>query len=113
MGKKIERINPRAFSLLEKYDYPGNVRELENMIERAVVLSQKSELEMQDFLLNVTDNTGTHAMQNPVFPATYREAKQTILENFERKFFMDALKSARGNISKAAEQIGMHRKNFY
>lgn len=112
-GKKIDRIKPEALSLLEQYSYPGNVRELENMIERAVVLCQKSELDIQDFQFNVTEITGTKSTpESPSF-LSYREAKQIVLENFERKFFTDALTVARGNISKAAERVGMHRKNFY
>lgn len=112
-GKRIEKINPDALFFLKEYTYPGNVRELENMIERAVVLCQKSELDIQDFQFSVADTPRTQPIQEPLPTLSYREAKQVVLENFERKFFMDALTFARGNISKAAEHIGMHRKNFY
>jgi DNA-binding NtrC family response regulator len=112
-GKKIDKISREAVTLLEEYAYPGNVRELENMIERAVVLCQKSELDVQDFQFNVSDSPRVQTIQEPLSALAYREAKQLVLENFERKFFTDALIFARGNISKAAERVGMHRKNFY
>ena len=50
MGKKIQTISKQTMDQLIAYDYPGNIRELENIIERAIIVSQKGKLEIQDWL---------------------------------------------------------------
>ncbi len=50
LGKRIEKIPQRGLDQLSSYDWPGNVRELENVIERAVILSSRSELELDEWL---------------------------------------------------------------
>ena len=51
MNKKILRVNPRAMDLLQQYHWPGNIRELENAVERAMVVSQEPELRERDFTI--------------------------------------------------------------
>ncbi|MDI6782509.1 MAG: sigma-54 dependent transcriptional regulator [bacterium] len=122
-GKKIVKISPEAMRVLMYHPYPGNVRELENLIERAVVLCSRDSLEVNDLYLGAETPFPDRTWE--IAPAglpdedlvksgkTYREAKQAVLAGFERKFFTEALRAAQGNVSKAAEAVGMHRKNFY
>src|SRR6516225_8769657 len=53
MNKKITRVSPSAINLLERYQWPGNIRELENAVERAMVVVQEPELREQDFALRM------------------------------------------------------------
>ncbi|MCX7918951.1 MAG: sigma-54 dependent transcriptional regulator [bacterium] len=122
-GKKISRISPEVIKLLKFHSFPGNVRELENLIERAVVLCQKEQLEPADFYLGAEEMPGRKIASAEVFPSpeqdigiqitNYQEAKRKVLASFERQFFTAALRACHGNISRAAESVGMHRKNFY
>ncbi|MFB3897477.1 MAG: sigma-54-dependent transcriptional regulator [bacterium] len=118
-GKKITRISSAAQRILMTHPFPGNVRELENLIERAVVLCTDSILDIADFQFSTTPSPESKVQdsiqidETHLQSKTYRSAKRTILASFERQFFTEVLKSNQGNVSKAAESVGMHRKNFY
>jgi two-component system response regulator PilR (NtrC family) len=118
-GKKISRISPEAMQILMAHRFPGNVRELENLIERAVVLCANDILGIADFQFSAETSAewkrreSIPAIASPTQSKTYRTVKQNVLAAFEQQFFMDALRSNQGNVSKAAESVGMHRKNFY
>jgi len=96
--QKVARISTAAIDMLAKYHFPGNVRELENVIERAVM---------------VCDGGVIHARH---LPATLQTAEETAtrpastldaaVAAFERDIIDDALKSSRGNIAKAARDLG-------
>jgi two-component system NtrC family response regulator len=112
-GKKVEKISSVAQNMLMRYQFPGNVRELENLIERAVVLCNKNYLDIDDFKFGTDTVTPLSSWETIRLVCTYREAKKNLLAAFERQFFTDALRATQGNVSKAAEAVGMHRKNFY
>jgi formate hydrogenlyase transcriptional activator len=98
MNKQIETIPTDAMTALSRYHWPGNIRELENLIERAVILSQRSELQVP---LAELKSPATEAMQ-PV----------TTLEDAEREHIVRALQAARwviGGPSGAAAKLGMKR----
>ncbi len=61
MGKKVETVPAQAMEMLKGYPWPGNIRELEHVVERAVILSQSSELDLDDWMPNpgVPDDTGS------------------------------------------------------
>ena len=98
-GKHIKRISTPAINLLVSYHWPGNVRELENVIERAVLLSTDDVVHghyLPPSLQSAeSTDTGLHS--------TLSEA----LDNLERELIMDALKSAKGNMAKAARWLGI------
>jgi formate hydrogenlyase transcriptional activator len=95
LGRTVERIDKNSLRLLESYDWPGNIRELENVVERAVILSRHGTLRIEpDFLGNVTrkKNVGEH------------------LRNEEREAIESALRLSRGRISGpdgAAKRLGL------
>ncbi|AEJ61111.1 transcriptional regulator, NifA, Fis Family [Spirochaeta thermophila DSM 6578] len=98
-NKHIHRISTPAINLLMSYHWPGNVRELENCIERAVLLSTDGVIHSYHLppTLQSAESTQTE------FKGTLKEA----LENLERELIIDALKTCRGNMSKAAEMLGI------
>lgn len=118
-GKKIAKISTAAMQILMTHPFPGNIRELENLIERAVVLCTNTVLDIADFQFSTAPTPVSGSLESVPLAETrpqaktYRAAKRNILATFERQFFVDALQTNLGNVSKAAESVGMHRKNFY
>lgn len=96
-------LHPAAIQKLEQYPWPGNIRELRHAIERAVILSERNVLTPGDFLLHPDFH------QSPDF-----NADQTLnLEEMERKLIQKAMTKHQGNISKAADELGLTRAALY
>ena len=99
MQKKIESIPKRAMDALVNASWPGNVRELENFIERAVILTQGSELNVP-----ATELKNTVPVPRTSSVSTFHDA--------ERQAIIDALKAASGRVAGtggAAERLGLKR----
>lgn len=99
-------LSKEALDALIKYNYPGNVRELENIIERAVVLCRGSMLSSND--LPVTVRTKPQEDDNQQVDLTLNEQ----VERLEKKLIYDALNNAEGNQSKAAALLGLTERNL-
>jgi formate hydrogenlyase transcriptional activator len=99
MGKEILPVPPGVIKILMEYDYPGNVRELENIIERAVILARDGVLRKEFLELSAPSKK----------PVT---AKSGTLEDFERQFILRALSETNwriGGASGAAVRLGLKR----
>jgi transcriptional regulator with GAF, ATPase, and Fis domain len=117
IGKDLRGIAPDAMQFLEGYSFPGNVRELVNTIERAVVLTegdiiQKENLELFDTAEPETDFEGYVPTNAEALKEMKRHIRDRSVENVEKAFVMSALKRNNWNISRAAEETGMLRPNF-
>jgi DNA-binding NtrC family response regulator len=104
--RPVRRLTPAAEQALLAYSWPGNVRELRNLIERAVLLAESEDLEPADF-------ETAHTLRSPVESASGRgielpEAGLDI-EEVEKKLVMLALERTRGNQTRAAALLGLHR----
>jgi two-component system NtrC family response regulator len=103
--KPIESVSREAMDQLVKYDYPGNIRELENIVERAVVISRGSTLTVGDLPFGGRkpddDNEETEGGGGAL-----REA----LETLERRMVQKAMEEAGGNQSRAAESLGLSER---
>nr|MDP2192373.1 sigma-54 dependent transcriptional regulator [Rhodoferax sp.] len=105
MGKPVRSISGEALALLKAYDFPGNVRELENIIERGVALCQGDTLEathLPDDLRELTIRT-FRRHDNRVLP----------LEEQERDYIHWVLEEARGNQTLAAQMLGIDRVSLW
>ena len=111
--KRIMSISPEALSALTRYSYPGNVRELENIIERAVIMEKGDTLGKID--LRRTGAAGkfdiSFPMGNDIQP--FRKTKTEIVERFEKEYFTQLLRLYNGNMSKASLHAGINIKNFH
>jgi two-component system response regulator HydG len=115
MNKKIDKISVDALQALQNYTWVGNVRELENIIERAVVLAGGDSITSQDLpakLLSESFYLLDEEGSLDISQFTYQEAKTRALSSFNRAYLGSLLKEAKGNISFASERAGMDRSNF-
>jgi DNA-binding NtrC family response regulator len=106
MDKEKLFITVEALEALKKFPWPGNIRELRNVIERAVVMAPEETIDVGDLPL---DDWAGNIQDDPAEMATsLKEAKY----RFEREFIKKALGANKGNISHTAERIGVPRKNL-
>lgn len=105
LKKDIKEIDSDTLRFLLNYDYPGNIRELKNIVERLVVLSKNGVLKMDNFgALNYSIKE--NKVNRPVTP--YEVAK----EEFEKEYFYNALKQYDFNVTKTADAIGISRRQL-
>lgn len=100
--KELKTIEEATIVKLESYSWPGNVRELQHAVERAVIMAETEVLQPKDFLL-LQD-------QEPVEQVLFEDYN---LEEVEKMVLRKALKKHTGNISKAAEELGLTRASLY
>jgi len=112
LGKHIKMICENVMALLVRYDYPGNVRELENLIERAVTLEKGEVLTLESLPMKLRESTGLGEVEVPIPSPVLKEARKKLLEAFERKFLIERLKANRGNVTAAAREAGIERQSF-
>ena len=101
-GKETKRISTGVQEMLLSYPWPGNIRELENVIERAVILSEDNVIQGDDLPLS---------LQVPVLSST--ENSKTLvakLDTLEYEMIIEALSTQKGNISNAAQKLGLTRR---
>jgi len=106
MDRPVQEITPDAMQRLVEYDYPGNVRELSNFIERGVALAQGEVLDVE----HLPQHLGKLTVR--VFSPELAAAPAT-LEAQEKAHILDALKLAKGNRSEAARMLGIDRVSLW
>lgn len=113
--KAVSGLSQGALGLLMDYHWPGNVRELENAIERAVILETGRVIGPSGLPENIRAEAGLAAemLSDRDDQKRYENARKSALEAFDRRFLADALERAQGNVTKAAEAIGLDRRNLH
>ncbi|HDQ03808.1 MAG TPA: sigma-54-dependent Fis family transcriptional regulator [Deltaproteobacteria bacterium] len=104
--KEIRGFTPRAMEKILAYAWPGNIRELMNAVERAVVLSRSDFVDAEEISLIMEDNISSDA------PEESKEEQNMSLEDMEKKSILDALNTCGGNKSEAARRLGITRKTL-
>jgi len=110
-GKPIRGITPAAQQLLMEFHWPGNVREVENIIERAVALSVGDTLDVADIRLDLSPmkSGGAEAAPSALSAAGTFPPPGVTLEKFEDEIIQEAVRRANGNKSQAARLLGLSR----
>lgn len=123
-NKQIEQIEPEALNSLLHYSYPGNVRELENAIMRAVTLSEEGVLQHQDLPERLRDHTpqdtgveitptlNGEVLSSSQLPAP-APARWPSLEEVEKRYIRKVLEATGGNKRRTAELLGIARRTLY
>jgi len=111
LNKKVKGFSHNAMTLLTTYQYPGNIRELENLIERAVMLARGEEItsDLIEKMLSL------NPIKVPVFPivgTTFKQSREYVLQMFEKQFIEEKLSSHSGNVTSASKSSNMTRQNF-
>ncbi len=115
MGKKITKISSYAIDMLNKYDFPGNIRELENLIERSVALSSTNIILPDSLALSVYKRRWIEGTQNRRFDLDDVEkgvSLDDILSEIERSYFKKAMDVSGGKKHRAAELLGINYTTF-
>jgi two-component system response regulator PilR (NtrC family) len=110
MGKDVSKISSYAIELLKKYDFPGNIRELENLLERSVALSNTNILLPDSLELSIYKKRWIEGVKNRRYDldeVAHGVALDSILVEIERAYLEKGLKVASGNMHKAAELLGI------
>ena len=102
-GRDVQRVSSEALAILKAYEYPGNARELANIIERAVIVATGKKLEAQDL------PGGLSAAVN----AQQRRTKPQSLAQMEAIYISEILAATGGNKTESARILGISRKNLY
>jgi DNA-binding NtrC family response regulator len=112
-GKPAPRLGTAVLARLAAYDFPGNVRELKNTIEHAVILCTGDELAPED--LPKPLQTGTAPATRPKKPAqqTLEAAREQWLEPLERQYLTDLLAKHGGSVKTAARAAGINAVTLY
>lgn len=97
MSRDLISIEPAALKRLEQYDFPGNVRELENMIERAIVIGNGKEIRLKDL---------------PIAAATPGNSAES-LQELEKTHILQTLAKLDWNISRSAKMLKVDRVTLY
>jgi Nif-specific regulatory protein len=103
--RSVTGITPEARALLQTYDWPGNIRELENAIERAVVLGSADTIGVEDLPRRVLDLADGGSQ----IPVNYNDA----VKDAKRQIILNALAQSQGNYTEAAGVLGIHPNNLH
>jgi DNA-binding NtrC family response regulator len=116
IGKRIDGFSTDALEVLMNYDWPGNVRQLKNVVERLVIMADGNVLDQWDLLDQLQMKREWRSDSLPETLSELRAMKEHLLEQayepIEKAFIMKALNDCGGNITRAAEKVGMKRPNF-
>ncbi len=115
LNKEIEGITPEALTCLEEHDWPGNIRELENVMERNILFASEPRITLQDLPPELLQRGETLAARPPIggdgslsLPEMWKQEK----ERLERGMISQALDQTGGNVTQAAKILGISRKSL-
>ena len=112
LQKDIHGIHPYVMDAFKQYAWPGNIRELENLIERACILENASILTPESFPNEIFQKSGTSTdlIMNTVLPIM--EARRMVINDFERQYLKTLLTRNNGRISKSASEAGISTRQL-
>jgi len=113
MLKNIHSVEVRVTAALKKYAWPGNIRELENIIERAYILEQSSVLTPESFPTELFDGEMTMAVVPVSAQMPLAAARQLAVEDFERQYLKELLSANLGRINRSAEIAGITSRQLH
>ena len=110
--KEVQGISDGAMGLMCKHAWPGNVRELMHVMERAVALTASTMILSEDLPETLCRGNSSN-IRIGRFDLPFKEAKETVVEEFEQAYIRNLLRAHGGNISQAAKQSGIDRRSLH
>jgi DNA-binding NtrC family response regulator len=111
--KEVRDISPEAMQALLSREYPGNVRELENLIERGVIFCTSSTLQVKNLHLDAEGELPHPELKEDIARLSFKDAKDKMISMFHNQYIMSLLRESGGNISKAADMAGIQRQYLH
>jgi DNA-binding NtrC family response regulator len=119
IGRNISNVSNEALKLLIDFDWPGNIRELKNVIEHMVITSKGNIIGMRNLPTEIRvmdkgmDFRPDHLIESDSEKLPdFRKTKKEILEGFEKNYLKRLLEKNQWNISRCSREIEMHRSSF-
>jgi two-component system response regulator AtoC len=113
LGRAEPQLPPPILAILDQYAWPGNIRELKNMIERAVLLCDGPAIGLDHLPAEKFDPARAHRpTPPPVQPLAAEERTRTPTQQNERLRIIEALNACAGNQSRAAQRLGISRRTL-
>jgi two-component system NtrC family response regulator len=116
-GKRISGFSDDALETLVNYPWPGNVRQLKNVVERLVIMTDGGTMDSLDLMDHLPMRQSWDGISVPETIDELNAVKKKLLEGYfgqiQKAFLIKALRSCNGNITRAAEKVGMKRPNFH
>ena len=117
IGKTVKGFDDEVSRRLTEYGWPGNIRQLRNAIERAVILCDRHTISLRDFpelreideLEDLIENIPT---TNEELKQVKKQIREKAIRKIERNFISNALAKNDWNVTRSAESVGMQRSNF-
>jgi transcriptional regulator with PAS, ATPase and Fis domain len=120
LNKQVIGISPEAFTIIKEYSWPGNIRQLENILERAMNFDVKNWIDTIHLPLELLENNQSIICRELIPPSTPQAVQnkqvssETVsLKDSEKSIIMETLESVQGNRSKAADLLGISRTTLY
>lgn len=110
LKKQIQGVSRQAMDVLRSFSWPGNIRQLENVLERSVLMSEGEILKLKD--LPPEFSVGTVTQDESSAPMNFKEIVRKQTQTLERELIESALDAANGNVTKTAEKLGLSRKGL-
>jgi transcriptional regulator with GAF, ATPase, and Fis domain len=109
IGKRIVGVTPAALTAMANYHWPGNIRELQNCMERAVIVARGSTIDIPDLPRDLFEQSARPARGTRARPDNLDEE----LARLEKTFILDALRETNGVQSKAARLLGINERSLW
>lgn len=109
---EVEKIAPEALVILEEYDWPGNVRQLQNALEYSVAVATKPEIRPENLPKPIRP-TSKRVFLDTTDDLDFKTSKERVVKAFERQYLENLLEKYSNNISKVAQAAQLNRKSIY
>jgi DNA-binding NtrC family response regulator len=110
--KSIHSVHPLVLQAFKNYHWPGNIRELENLMERACILETTTVLTPESFPIGLINSGDAHAVLPVQAHLPLAEARRQAIDDFERQYLKKLFSRHKGRVNRAAEDAGVSTRQL-